>query len=216
MNGSDADFGEWLQEQLDRRDMSQADFTRVGKFTTANVSRWINNERMPSSGSAVRIARVFGIDEDIVLSLTGHKPPIGQARPPRSVYDEMRAALQRAPRAIPHHSQLVSAGKGEPMIDGFVYLEEGEIAGPNDFALTVTGMCMDPEISPGDYVVVNPDRIAETGSLLVFTLDDEQVMVKRLAFRNGQRWLEPRNGDPILYDERVRPAGVVRRVIKRY
>lgn len=53
MDGSEADFGEWLQEQLDRREWQQADLARRGKFTTANVSRWINNERVPAPASCV-------------------------------------------------------------------------------------------------------------------------------------------------------------------
>lgn len=216
MDGNKADFGEWLLQQIERHEWTQADFARESKLNPQNISRWINGERVPSPKSCLQIAKVFRVNEDIVLRLAGHKAATNYAPPPRSPVDDIRALAQRLPRAIPHHSQLVSAGKGEPMIDGYVYLDEDDRVGPNDFALTVTGTCMEPEISPGDRVVVDPDRIPETGNLIVFTLDDEQIMVKRLVWKEGKRWLEPRNGLPILYDERVVRTGVVRRVIKRY
>lgn len=100
------------------------------------------------------------------------------------------------------------------MVDIYEYLPEGERSRPNAFSVTITGRCMFPEIRPGDRAWVDPDQPPENGRLVVFTLDDEQVMLKRFVVRNGRRWLEPLNGPPIPFDEHVRISGTVFRIIK--
>jgi transcriptional regulator with XRE-family HTH domain len=68
-------FGGWLQYQLDRRDWSKADFANRLGVANGDVSRWVNNKRIPSPASCDRIADVLGVDVDVVLVQAGHRPP---------------------------------------------------------------------------------------------------------------------------------------------
>lgn len=214
MSGSGADFGEWLHEQLDRRDMSQADFTRLGQFTTANVSRWINGERIPSSKSAIRIAKVFGIDQAIVLSLAGHQEPPGQKKPPRSLDDIIEELAAERPIAVPIIEQIASAGKGEAAV-GYVYLPPMGRRGRGLFAMRVNGSCMVPRINDGDTIIVDREQVAEVGKIVVAVagLDWDIVLVKRLVEVDGRRWLQPLQGRAIPVDDSVRIVGVVKQII---
>ncbi len=67
-------FGEWLGLQLDRREWSGADLARRLGVANGNVSRWLRDERKPSSATVDRIADVLGIDVDIALTYAGHRP----------------------------------------------------------------------------------------------------------------------------------------------
>jgi transcriptional regulator with XRE-family HTH domain len=71
---------QWLQWQLDRREWSQADFTRelsraAGRqISTGLVSNWLTGARRPSPESCELIAEVFHTDVDEVLTRAGHRP----------------------------------------------------------------------------------------------------------------------------------------------
>lgn len=214
MNGDGAEFGEWLQEQLERRELLQADFARSGNFNPQNVSRWINNERVPSSGSAIRIAKVFGIDEDLVLRVAGHKPPIGQKKPPRSLDDIIKELEAERPIAVPIIEQIASAGRGEAAI-GYVYLPPMGRRSPGLFAMRVKGSCMVPRINDGDTIIVDREQPPELGKIVVAVAGDnwDIVLVKRLVEIDGRRWLQPLQGRPVLVDESVTIVGVVKKII---
>ena len=73
-------FGSWLERQLRRADMSQADLAaQVGK-TRAAVSAWINGRAEPRDETKARIAEILGTDLAAVVTRTVDVPtgrPIG-------------------------------------------------------------------------------------------------------------------------------------------
>ncbi|MGN6700750.1 MAG: S24 family peptidase [Thermomicrobiales bacterium] len=207
-------FGPWLAGEIDKRDWQQADLARRLDVKPGVVSSWINEKRRPSYESCLEIGEALGIDPEIVLRQAGRETTRQVQERPRSLADELAALSRRMPRMIPHYSQIVSAGRGEPVIDSYLYLSPDEHVGPNEFAVDVTGDCMDPLISPGDTVMVNPDLAPESGKLVVFEIDHEKTMVKRLEWHEGKRWLVPLHGARVPFDEHVRPVGVVTKIIK--
>lgn len=79
MTGSE--FGKWLAYQLKRRGWSQADLAKETGASTGSISRWINGSRTPDPPWCDRIADVFGVDVDAVLTLAGHRPHIDEPDP---------------------------------------------------------------------------------------------------------------------------------------
>lgn len=67
-------FGPWLESQMLRREWNQSELARRLNVRPAVVSRWIRDERRPSTGSVDKIADVLGLDVDLVLSIAGHRP----------------------------------------------------------------------------------------------------------------------------------------------
>lgn len=214
MSGNNTPFGEWLLQQLERRDWTQADFARLSHLSNTNISRWINNERVPSSQSCLRIAKVFDMNEDLVLSLAGHKEPLGKPKPARSFDDILRELDAERPVAVPIIEQIASAGRGEAAV-GYVYLPPMGRRRPGLFAMRVRGQCMSPRIEDGDTIIVDREQPAEVGKIVLAVAGDDwnMVLVKYLVDRGGKRWLEPLQGSPILVDESVRIVGVVKQII---
>jgi SOS-response transcriptional repressor LexA len=116
----------------------------------------------------------------------------------------------------------VTAGHWREVVDSFQpgdaddWVETTKRVGPSAFALRVRGDSMEPRCPDGAIIVVDPDREAVNGSLVVVRLDkDEEATFKRLVIEGGRRFLAPLNPRyPVL--EITGPAtvcGVVRQVL---
>src|SRR3954470_4506219 len=56
-----------------RRGWSAAELSRRMGVSSGRVSEWIGGKRRPSSASSIRLADVFDVDPDVVLTLAGHR-----------------------------------------------------------------------------------------------------------------------------------------------
>lgn len=74
-------FPMWLRDQLTRRGMSEADLARALSTTASVVNRWVRGERVPSPESCERLADVWGLSVDTVLTVAGHRPAVGPLAP---------------------------------------------------------------------------------------------------------------------------------------
>ena len=66
-------FGEWVREEMRRREWRQADFARATDVDVSMVSRWLHGRR-PDPASLERVALALGADLDALLTLAGHRP----------------------------------------------------------------------------------------------------------------------------------------------
>lgn len=212
METTEGAFGAWLQQELDRREWSQADFARRSRLGAQDVSRYINDQRLPTYDKALVIAAHLGIDPDLVVQKAGHPVSRTIRERPRSVDDYLAGLQANMPIAVPKVRQVASAGAGESEIEDYVYLSPRPGRRPKLLALDITGRCMEPDLCAGDTVIVDPEQVATPGRVVVATITEDdatQTVVKRLTERRGVRYLEPNMGEPISVDERVRIVGVV-------
>lgn len=103
---SQGQFARWLLDQMRRRDWNQTDVAeRVGTHSSV-VSRWVRGERVPDTKSIDKIADVFGLPVDDVLTIAGHRPAVEPLDPddPR----ELLAARVRRMRPDPSDLQLLN------------------------------------------------------------------------------------------------------------
>lgn len=209
-----ADFGRWLENEIDKRDWKQADFAQEGNFKPQNVSRWIKGAAQPSYRSARQIARTLRVSEDEVLERSGHKQAGTSITLPPSPVDHLRSLVHQLPVAIPVYDSPESAGKGVVGLQQYIYLPpDGDVR--NDwYGLPVHGDRMFPLLLSGDTVFISPSSTPEPGDMVVLDLDREKGLVTWLRRkRNGELWLVPEQGDAIrLGEERVRFVGVVTRM----
>jgi SOS-response transcriptional repressor LexA len=116
----------------------------------------------------------------------------------------------------------VTAGHWREAVDSFqpgdadAWVETTKRVGRSAFALRVRGDSMEPRCPDGAVIVVDPEREAVNGSLVVVRLDeDREATFKRLVIEGGRRFLAPLNPRyPVL--EITGPAticGVVRQVL---
>lgn len=74
-----------------------------------------------------------------------------------------------------------------------------------DFAVRISGKSMEPTIEDGDIVFVQKSAKLNDQEIGIFVVNGD-VMCKRLKEENGERWLQPDNGDykPIMITEGTR------------
>jgi SOS-response transcriptional repressor LexA len=116
----------------------------------------------------------------------------------------------------------VTAGHWREVVDNFQpghaeqWVDTTKRVGASAFALRVRGDSMEPRCPDGAVIIVDPDREAVNGSLVVVRLEsDAEATFKRLVIEGGRRFLAPLNPRyPVL--EIAGPAvicGVVRQVL---
>ncbi len=74
-------FSSWLLEELNQRDMSQADLARACNITTAQISRIISEERNAGKKSLTKFAQAFKLPLDYVFEKAGLLPPNSELSP---------------------------------------------------------------------------------------------------------------------------------------
>lgn len=68
---SKIDFGEWLQNEINKRNWSQADLSRATGLTTSAISRLLTGERGPGPEAARAIAHALNLPEIYVFQVAG-------------------------------------------------------------------------------------------------------------------------------------------------
>jgi transcriptional regulator with XRE-family HTH domain len=87
-------LSDWLRKQIRRRQWSQSDLARELGVGTGTISRWMNG-RQPDTRYCERIADVFGVEADLVLTLAGHRPEVEPIDPDDPV-ERICGLLRRA------------------------------------------------------------------------------------------------------------------------
>ena len=75
LTGVNMEFTEWLNEELIKRNWSQADLARKSGLTTAGISRLVTNDRKPGPEACMSIAKAFNYHPEIVFRAAGLLPP---------------------------------------------------------------------------------------------------------------------------------------------
>ena len=87
-------FTDWLLNEMNKREWSQAELARKCNTTTATISRIINGERRIGNDIATAIAQAFHIPADEVFRQAGLLPPQPDTDP---VLDELNYKLASLP-----------------------------------------------------------------------------------------------------------------------
>ncbi|MGP4002907.1 helix-turn-helix domain-containing protein [Streptomyces sp. 8N706] len=69
-------FGVWLERQLRRRGISQAELAEELKMTRAGVSAWVNNRAMPRADKLTAIEKSLGLPAGSATSFQDDKPRV--------------------------------------------------------------------------------------------------------------------------------------------
>jgi SOS-response transcriptional repressor LexA len=212
-----------------------------GRVNPAYLSQILSARTRRSMGAEVarRLEKGMGkphgwmdvLHEGPVATPTPYRvPPPGAAEAVREVDDVAAAYGSGAPRLEPAPGvsarlplvSWVTAGHWREVVDNFEpgdaeeWVETTKRVGAAAFALRVRGDSMEPRCPDGAVIIVDPEREAVNGSLVVVRLDeDAEATFKRLVVEGGRRFLAPLNPRyPVL--EITGPAvvcGVVRQVL---
>lgn len=196
-------LSELIFQELRRRDVTLRELAKIAGVSHSTLSKIINHGQKPNPETLIKLAPTVGKHEDELLALYGYRSET--PAPPRP--------QPLMPYAIPVYDMYVSAGRGEPHIQQYLYLGPDDGIPADWFGIPVRGECMVPFLFPGDIVVVNPNAEPRDRDIVVFDLEHEQALVKWFRKRrNGTAYFKPEHGDPIEFDEgATRIVGVVMR-----
>lgn len=207
-------FGARLAKLRAQRGISQAELARRVGWTSGYVSLIEGNKRLvdalPRHDFMVRLADVLGVGVEDLAGTVG-----GAASKRLLSDDELFAKIGAGYVAdIPHIDDvLVSAGAGSAIpqdIDDTLPQRPKRRHAKQLRTLVVTGRCLEPELRHGDFVVIDRDRAAEPGKLVVAVRDEEEALIKRLVERDGALYLSTNDGRPDTpVDDHVRILGPV-------
>lgn len=100
MSSETLSFGEWLEDQLENRRLTQNAFAAMIDSNSGSVSRWVNNRRTPDPETCYRIAQALGEDPLEVLMRAGHVDEDDSEVQRMRAAKEAEEAYQQAVRAV--------------------------------------------------------------------------------------------------------------------
>ena len=145
------------------------------KLNKSTVSRYENESQEPALSTAVKIAEYFSIEVDDLL------------------YGNSSAKGIR----IPVYGK-VAAGIPLEMVEDIIDYEEipAKWGDPSDFfCLQIEGNSMEPRIANGDVVVVKKQADADTGDIVIFSVNGEYASCKRLRKMDDGLMFIPNNNE---------------------
>jgi len=95
--GGKADFGVWLQGQLDNRGWNQARLSRKSGISPAQIARVINNVRDPGHEFCRAIAKALDLPEELVFRQAGLLSPEGKKENPPNLAEWVHIFIQANP-----------------------------------------------------------------------------------------------------------------------
>lgn len=184
-------FGEWLEDQIFSRGLTQVDLANAIGTSQSTVSAWVNNESVPRARSCDAIADALGIDRNEVRRRAGRRPVSEREgdivlRPMPAIV-EIRA---RSPKlsigpgpvgsfanvpivgALPADSSRWTYGIGDtfPVPSSLVR----DLATPRLYI--VSGDCMEPRIQDGDLVILDSRAEPQPGDAVAVRIGDDHTL----------------------------------------
>lgn len=182
-------LNERVREAFAALGITQAEFARRCGVSRATVNDWLSGSTRALKGENLLVAaRALGVRPEWLTS---------GAEPMRALNDSVRP--YRAARRVPLIS-WAAAGDWSEVQDPFPpgaaerWIDATVPVGPHAFALRVVGDSMEPAIAEGALVIIDPEREAVHGKIvLAKRISEHTATIKRLWFDGATPYLKPEN-----------------------
>lgn len=201
MEPSQSRLAHWLQGAMKRHNLESARGVALyAGLSPDAVLRALRGGRSEPETIA-KLAIKFKEDQNYLMELAGYVS--GRSTGQRTL---MLAEVASRATAGP-------GGSTDPQL--WPYLPDPSESDHPFIVVLVTGDCLDPDIRPGERVVVDKWGAPRAGNFVVVRYDDE-MLLKRVERRNGDLWLVAnRHHEPMKLSEDVAIEGVVRLIMRR-
>lgn len=152
--------------------LSQEEFGKIAGVSSMAVSQWENGRAVPRMGAVQRIADHFHISKGEVIDERDERHSI-----------PANAILPRPSAAYATLLGRVHAGDAqEPdVLDERVPVPEDVISRhPSAYFLQVEGQCMSRVYPEGCYILIDPDKDPQNGSIAVVSIDGSDYVMRRM------------------------------------
>ena len=185
------DFKNIILALRNERGFSQEQLAKVLHVSKSTVAMWETGQRLPSVEKYEEIADYFNVDMDFVYGRTSIKR--------RALFDESGSEYvnSKLVTSISRKNQgiiinvlgRVAAGIPIDAVTDIIDTEEIslEMARTGEFfGLQIKGDSMEPKISDGDVVIVRQQNDAESGDIVIATINGDEATCKRIRkYRDG-------------------------------
>lgn len=168
------DIGRMIRKLRDEREWSQGQLGRKMRVSKQTISNWENNRRAPDYETLEALADIFNVPMSYFVS----------SEDERKVLEKLNDTMQVIPytpgRAMVPIVGVVRCGPGGLAYEDLQGAEVADVANPSEyFHLRAEGDSMEPDIRPGDLVLVHIQPEVESGELAVVIIDDEEGTLKK-------------------------------------
>ena len=160
-----------IEDLLKTQNKTKSDLAKFLEISPQRLNNWLKRESVPT-GYLKDIANFFNVDVDYLLGnevpITHYLPLIGSAScgvPTNHFYGDMGEY-----ELIPVPAELYREGR---------------------YYVRADGESMLPKIRPGDQVMCDKEAYVENGSIVHYTLNDEQSGIKKVVLDE--------NGKPLMF-----------------
>lgn len=173
--------------------MTQEEFGKLAGVSSMAVSQWENGRAVPRMGAVEKIAASLRIAKSDIIEgeVLG-----ADSRFPSNHIPVKGMPMGRVPLVGNTHA-------GKPCLpeelDEFPEVEVPQFLidrDPGSYGLEVDGDCMDRVCPPGMVAVVQPGVPANSGDVVVATIDGADSIMRRMTVINGDLILSPESHNP--------------------
>lgn len=190
-----------LKKHIAMSGKDRKELASIWGFPYSTVTEWVNAKKYPRMDRIEIMANYFGIEMSDLI--------------------EDKSTSQPKAHRIPVYGK-VAAGIPLEMVEDIIDYEEipAKWGDPSDFfCLQIKGSSMRPKIDDGDVVVVKKQEDAETGNIVIASINGEEATCKKLRKTENGIFLMPTNNDyePMFYsneDIKSLPVHILGRVVE--
>ncbi len=194
-------FSHWLQEQLERKNMTQLELANASGISQSTISRWIHGERDPDISKLKKIGSALGLTEKETLLTTGIiEQDIFEMEDNMATIPVLAAAI---PCGTPADNLPNFVVGYEKLSHSFFNTCAKAIQSNNIrlFIIRAKGDSMTGKgIIEGNMVIFSPDLEVKNGDIAVIELPDHGMCIKEVLFQDHATILKSANPsyDPII------------------
>lgn len=208
-------FGDILKKLRKSQDLTQTQLAEKLGLAFSTISMYERGEREPDFETMEAIADYFNVSMDYLHGKSNSFHAL----------ESNATVLDSKVRMIPLY-ESVSAGFGvcaqDRVIDYIPLPIESEYEAAETLCIKVSGNSMYPKIEDGDIIVVRKQSSIDSGKVGVFLVDEDDAVVKKVEYVDGEDWLILISFNPEYAPrrfegadvQRVRVLGLVKQVIK--
>lgn len=173
--------------------MTQEEFGKLAGVSSMAVSQWENGRAVPRMGAVEKIAASLRIAKSDIIE--------GEVLGADSRFPSNRIPVKGMPMGRVPLVGNTHAGKAclPEELDEFPEVEVPQFLldrDPGSYGLEVDGDCMDRICPPGMVAVVQPGVPANSGDVVVATIDGADSIMRRMTVINGDLILSPESHNP--------------------
>lgn len=190
--------GDNIKRIRQSRDLTQEEFGKIADVSSMAVSQWENDRAVPRMGAVQRISDYFGIpksdiiDDDALLT----NLPKGAIIP--TVVED--AFLPLRGRVHAGDAQEPDSIEGEILVPNAIAKRH-----PKGYFLEVEGNCMNRVYPEGCYILIDPEKKPQNGSIAVVSIDGADYVMRRLYRGANSMMLSPDSWDDSYEDIVITP-----------